>query len=143
MKEAMRIMRQKTIELAETQDMHTVADYVIKSNPNLRTQAEASPEARQRLRQMFLDLNPSGYANTIRALIEGTFPADRLSAIKSPTLVFVGEEDPALEAARLIHNNISSSKLVILPGAGHLANLDCPKSFNQTVLEFLNQIESK
>jgi pimeloyl-ACP methyl ester carboxylesterase len=141
MKEAMRKMRLKTIELVETLDMGTVAEYVIKSNPNLRTQAEASPEARQRLRQMFLDLNPIGYANTIRALIEETFSLDRLSAIKSPTLVLVGEEDPAIEAARLIHNHISGSKLTIISGAGHLSNLDCPTEFNKTVLEFLNQIE--
>jgi pimeloyl-ACP methyl ester carboxylesterase len=43
-------MRENTIELAETQGMAAVADYVITANPNLRTQAEASPEARHRLR---------------------------------------------------------------------------------------------
>ena len=40
---AMRAMREKTIELAETQGMEAVADYVITVNPNLRTQAVASP----------------------------------------------------------------------------------------------------
>ena len=142
MKEAMREMRQKTIELAESRDMGAVADYVIGTNPNLKTQAEASPEERQRLRQMFLDLNPTGYANTIRALISETFPADRLSEIKAPTLVLVGEEDPALEAARLIHSKISDSKLVVLPAAGHLSNLDRPDAFNANILEFLQRIET-
>ena len=142
MSAAMRAMRQKTIELAETQGMEAVADYAIETNPNLRTQAAGSPEARQRLRRMFLDLHPTGYANTIRTLIEGAFPTEQLSTLTMPTLVLVGEEDPALEAARLTHDKIPGSQLVILPNAGHLSNLDCPEAFNNSVLVFLRSLES-
>ena len=140
--EAMRAMRQKTIELAETQNMEAVADYAIETNPNLKTQAEVSPEARERLRRMFLNLNPTGYANSIRTLIEETFPTERFSTITMPTLVLVGEADPALEAARLTHEKIPGSQLVILPNAGHLSNLDCPEAFNTSVLAFLRSLES-
>ncbi len=140
--EAMRAMRQKTIELAETQNMEAVADYAIETNPNLKTQAEVSPEARERLRRMFLNLNPTGYANSIRTLIEETFPTERFSTITMPTLVLVGEADPALEAARLTHEKIPGSQLVILPNAGHLSNLDCPEAFNSRVLAFLRSLES-
>jgi len=141
MTEASRAMRQKTIELAETGDMEAVADYAIGANPNLKTQAEASPEARQRLRRMYLDLNPDGYANTIRALLDETFQTERLSVLTMPTLVLVGEKDPALEAARLTQSKISGSQLVILPQAGHLSNLDRPEAFNTKVLAFLRQID--
>jgi 3-oxoadipate enol-lactonase len=140
MSAAMRAMREKTIELAETQGMAAVADYVIMANPNLRTQAEASPAARQRLRRMFLDLNPTGYAHTIRALLTETFPTERLSTLTIPTLVLVGDQDPALEAARLTHQQMSGSHLVILPRAGHLSNLDDPEAFNTSVLTFLRQV---
>jgi 3-oxoadipate enol-lactonase len=142
MSAAMRAMREKTIELAETQGMAAVADYVITANPNLRTQAEASPAARQRLRQMFLDLNPTGYAHTIRALFEETFPMERLSSLTMPTLVLVGDQDPALDAARWTHQKIPGAHLVILPQAGHLSNLDRPEAFNTSVLTFLRQIAS-
>jgi 3-oxoadipate enol-lactonase len=142
MSAAMRAMREKTIELAETQGMAAVADYVISANPNLRTQAEASPAARQRLRQMFLDLNPTGYAHTIRAMLTETFPTAQLASLTMPTLVLVGDEDPALDAARWTHQQISSSQLVILPQAGHLSNLDRPEAFNTSVLDFLRQITS-
>ena len=142
MSAAMRAMRQKTIELAETQDMEAVADYVITANPNLRTQAEASPDARQRLRQMFLALNPTGYAHSIRALIEETFPTEQLSTLIMPTLVLVGDADPALEAAKVTHQRIRGSRLVILPQAGHLSNLDAPEAFNNSVLDFLRQVAS-
>jgi 3-oxoadipate enol-lactonase len=140
MSAAMRAMREKTIELAETQGMAAVADYVITANPNLRTQAEASPAPRQRLRRMFLDLNPTGYAHTIRALLTETFPTERLSTLTTPTLVLVGDQDPALEAARLTHQQVSGSHLVILPRAGHLSNLDDPEAFNTSVLTFLRQV---
>ena len=142
MSAAMRAMREKTIELAETQGMAAVADYVITANPNLRTQAEASPAARQRLRQMFLDLNPTGYAHTIRALLEETFPTEQLATLTMPMLVLVGDEDPALEAARWTHQQIPGAHLVILPQAGHLSNLDRPEAFNTTVLTFLRPIAS-
>jgi pimeloyl-ACP methyl ester carboxylesterase len=139
---AMRAMREKTIELAETQGMAAVADYVITANPNLRTQAEASPEARQRLRRMFLDLNPTGYANTIRAMLRESFPTERLSTLSMPTLVLVGDEDPALEAAKLTHQQLPGAQLVILPQAGHLSNLDRPGAFNTSLLTFLQQVAS-
>lgn len=140
-KPAMRQMRQKTIELAETQGMEAVADYIIEANPNLKTQARASTEAYQRLRRMFLDLDPVGYANTIRALLNNAYPTERLSTITMPTLVLVGENDPALEAARLTHENIPGSHLVVIPDAGHLSNLDCPEAFNSSVLAFLHSQE--
>jgi len=138
-KPEIRKMREKTIALAKTRGMAAVADYIIEANPNLKSQGEASTEAYQRLRHMFLDLNAVGYANTVRALIDDNFSTDKLSMLSMPTLVLVGENDPALEAARLTHRNIPGSRLVVLPGAGHLSNKDCPEAFNAGILEFLEQ----
>jgi 3-oxoadipate enol-lactonase len=106
------------------------------------TQAEASPEGRQRLRQMFLDLNPTGYAHTIRALLNETFPTERLSTLTMPTLVLVGDADPALEAGTCTHQQIPGAHLVILPRAGHLSNLDAPEAFHTSVLGFLRQLQA-
>jgi pimeloyl-ACP methyl ester carboxylesterase len=139
---AMRSMREKTIELAETQGMEAVAEYAMLANPNLRTQAEASPVARENLRQMFLQLHPTGYANTIRALLNDTFPTERLAMLRMPTLVLVGEEDPALAAANITQQAIPGAQLVVLPQAGHLSNLDQPEAFNRQVLHFLRGVET-
>ena len=138
----MRAMRQRTIELAETRGMDAVADYCIDANPNLKTQAEAGPEAREGLRQMFLGLNPNGYANTIRAMLDPDFPTERLSEITAPTLVLAGELDPAREPAYLVHTKVSGSQFVVIPGAGHLSNLDKPEEFNSHILEFLQRVET-
>ena len=139
---ATRAMRERTIELAETQGMGAMADYIVQTNPNLRTQAEAGPEAREVLRRMYLDLDPTGYANSVRAILESEFPTERLSEITAPTLVLVGEEDPAREAAYLTHTAILGSRYVVIPGAGHLSNLDTPAQFNSHILEFLQRVEA-
>ena len=63
---------------------------------------------------------------------------DRLSSIKVPTLILVGdhdESDPAL--ARAMHEKIVGSKLVIFPRAGHMTFVDQPVMFIKTVEEFL------
>jgi 3-oxoadipate enol-lactonase len=56
--------------------------------------------------------------------------------------VLVGDADPALEAAKVTHQRIRGSQLVILPQAGHLSNLDAPEAFNNSVLDFLRQVAS-
>lgn len=65
--------------------------------------------------------------------------AKRLGEIKAPTLVIVGERDiPDMRAiAEALAAQIPTAHKVELPGLGHLANLEDPALFNQTVLEFL------
>ena len=139
---ATRAFREKTIEIAETQGMEALADYSIQANENLRTLVESGPEGRAAVRQTFLELDPIGYTNTIRAILEPDFSTEQLTAIKAPTLVLVGGEDPALEAARLTETKIAGSEMVIIPGAGHLSNLDKPDEFNSHILKFLQKVEA-
>jgi 3-oxoadipate enol-lactonase len=65
-----------------------------------------------------------------------------LASITVPTLVIVGEHDaitpPA--AASKIANAVPGSKLVTIPGAGHLSNLENPVAFNTTVRSFLESL---
>jgi 3-oxoadipate enol-lactonase len=64
---------------------------------------------------------------------------DRLSEIKMPTLIMVGEDDPGtpVSASQAIHERISNSELVILPSARHLSNVEQTKTFNAALLTFL------
>ena len=56
-----------------------------------------------------------------------------------PTLIMVGEDDPGtpVSASEAMHDRISHSKLVILPSARHLSNVEQANLFNVTLLEFL------
>jgi proline iminopeptidase len=63
---------------------------------------------------------------------------DRLPAIRVPTLVTAGdhdESDPSL--ARVMHEKIAGSRLVIFPQSGHMTFVDQPSLFIQTVEDFL------
>lgn len=61
-----------------------------------------------------------------------------LDSIAVPTLVLVGAEDtPYLGAADYMARKIPSASQVVVPAAGHAANLDQPEAFNAAVLSFL------
>jgi pimeloyl-ACP methyl ester carboxylesterase len=63
----------------------------------------------------------------------------RLSEIKCPALVIVGEQDlPHIkEIARLLGDGIAGAKLVTIPRSGHLVNLDAREAFNQAIQSFI------
>ena len=63
----------------------------------------------------------------------------RLSDVKCPALVILGEQDlPHIkEVAGLLVNGIAGARLVTIPRAGHIVNLDARDAFNQAVESFL------
>ena len=63
----------------------------------------------------------------------------RLGAIHQPALVIGAEQDQAipLEQSRLLAAGIADAQLAILPGGGHLVNLEQPDAFNAVLLGFL------
>lgn len=63
----------------------------------------------------------------------------RLAEIKSPTLVILGGEDlPHIkEIASLLAKGVAGARLVTIPGAGHMTNLDARDAFNRSVAGFL------
>jgi len=61
-----------------------------------------------------------------------------LADIRVPTLVVVGANDePFLKASDYMAAKIPGAKKVVIPDAGHAANIDQPEKFNETVLAFL------
>ena len=138
-----RRMREEIIRLTETEGMEAVADYSIKNNPNIAQTAALGKEQEERIRQMYRALNPAGYAHSTRMILNATFDASLLEGINAPTLVLAGQEDGALPACRFIHEKIAGSKLVVIPHAGHLSNLDQPVAFNEAVLEFLAKVDAE
>ena len=62
----------------------------------------------------------------------------RLPLIKATaTLVLYGELDTLREGAELLHNNIVNARQVILPGLGHIPQIEGPDAFNAELLTFL------
>jgi pimeloyl-ACP methyl ester carboxylesterase len=67
----------------------------------------------------------------------------RLSQIKVPTLIVVGESDiPDVHAhAGAIQAGIAGSKRVVLAHGGHLPQVEVPDAFNQLVFDFLKDVK--
>jgi pimeloyl-ACP methyl ester carboxylesterase len=64
-----------------------------------------------------------------------------LPSIAVPTLVIVGEQDePFRNAADYMAARIPGAECVVIPGAGHAANLDQPEAFNATMRSFLDRL---
>jgi proline iminopeptidase len=63
---------------------------------------------------------------------------NRLSEIKVPTLIIVGEHDESdPKMSKEMHEKIGGSQLVILPKSGHMTFVDQPELFLKTVREFV------
>ena len=67
-------------------------------------------------------------------------PLERISA---PTLLIMGERD--IEEFQAIASHISCSiphlTKLVLPGVGHMANMEAPEAFNEAVLRFLGSLK--
>jgi 3-oxoadipate enol-lactonase len=83
---------------------------------------------------------PDGYAGCCAAISQLDL-TDRISAIKLPTFVIVGEDDPGTPVAahRVINEKIAGSELVMVKSAAHLANMEQPEAFNKPLAAFLNK----
>ena len=80
----------------------------------------------------------AGYLGCSEAILALNY-VDRLTEIKLPTHIIVGEDDPAttVELSKAIHEGIPHAKLEILPSAAHLSNIEQAEAFNSTLMEFL------
>jgi len=84
--------------------------------------------------------NAVGLARAARGIMaqHGSHVIDSLPDICVPTLVLVGAGDqPFLAASEYMAAKIPGARKVVIPDAGHTANVDQPEAFNRAVLEFL------
>ncbi|HEV2055291.1 MAG TPA: alpha/beta fold hydrolase [Methylomirabilota bacterium] len=96
------------------------------------------PEVVERIADMLRKSDPRGYAASIRA-IGFVDLSERVRAIRCPTLVVVGEQDPGTPPAmaRVIHERIVGSELLVLPGAMHCAVVEDADRFLAALVDFL------
>ena len=93
------------------------------------------------VRTMIRTTPPRGYMGCCHAIAALNL-TDHLKAITLPTLIIVGEDDPAtpVAASHVIHEQVRGSELVILKSAAHLSNLEQPEAFNQALTAFLPKV---
>jgi proline iminopeptidase len=69
------------------------------------------------------------------ALLEGWDLAPRLGEVSAPTLIVVGEDDIVCppSRAKIMHEGIANSELVVLEESGHLPHVEEPEAFFEAV----------
>jgi 3-oxoadipate enol-lactonase len=87
----------------------------------------AHPELLERQASRVKDNDPSGYAAAYRVFAESDLD-EELRQIHAPTLIATGEHDigSTPEMARLMHDRIAGSRLVIFPGLRHGLLVEAP-----------------
>jgi 3-oxoadipate enol-lactonase len=128
---------QERIHHAHSKGMEAQVDETMERwfTPSFRKQSSPMLEI---IRNQILATSVLGYMGCAEAIRKLHY-LNRLSEINMPTLIMVGEDDPGtpISASEAIYERISHSKLVILPSARHLSNVEQADLFNVTLLEFL------
>lgn len=101
--------------------------------------AAAAPSVVGSFRAMLEQTDPEGYAGCCEA-IAGMDLLDALPAITAPTLVIAAADDPATppEHGAAIAERVGRSRLVVIPGAAHLAAVSAPEAVGQALLDHLD-----
>jgi pimeloyl-ACP methyl ester carboxylesterase len=97
-------------------------------------------DAKDRFAMMLNEFRPAGLRATsvcfADADLRGVLPR-----IDVPTLLLYGDHDVRApsEVARAIHDATPNSTLVLIPGVGHIVNIEAPDRFNDELRGFLGQ----
>lgn len=133
--------REARATLAERALREGTAAVVDATLPRLlgETTRRERPQVVARVRELGLRNPPRGLANALHGLAARADSTATLREVRVPTLVLCGAEDaltPPAEA-RALQAGIAGSRLAVLPGAGHLSNLEDPDAFGRALGEFL------
>jgi pimeloyl-ACP methyl ester carboxylesterase len=96
------------------------------------------PEFVPLLQDIAADVRPESLPAKLVLMAE-TDQRDLLPRIAVPTLLIWGDRDvrSPLGVAHQFEQAIPGARLVVIPGAGHVSNLERPRQFNDVVREFL------
>lgn len=127
------------IRTALEQGMAALADAVVERwfTPGFRAQPTIAVDG---VRQMILETPPEGYAACCAAIRDMDL-CETIRAIRVPTLVIVGDQDPATPPAMAeeIQTRVPGARLEVIAGAAHLVNIEQAIAFNASLLGFLDR----
>jgi pimeloyl-ACP methyl ester carboxylesterase len=102
--------------------------------------AMENPEVARKLRPIAVENSRSWLVNPLFHVPLFPLAIQRLSEIRVPTLVIVGERDlPDIhKIGQMLETSVAGAKKATIAGAGHMVNVEKPQEFNKAVMDFLN-----
>jgi pimeloyl-ACP methyl ester carboxylesterase len=104
--------------------------------------AAAIPALRARLEKMMSEYSWQHFSSEAPPVIPLQPPAaERLVEIAAPSLVVVGARDMDAMRAQgdFMAARIPGARVAVIPGAGHMVNMERPTDFNDVVLDFVRR----
>lgn len=137
--EPAKVKRRELMATVERDGVGSIVPGLIPGQLGTTTRAE-QPALVERVEVMLRRAPASGVIGAAEAMLTRIDSTPTLETITAPTLVIVGEEDtltPKADAVAL-SSAIRGSRLVTVPGAGHLSPLEQPTVVNAAIAEFLD-----
>jgi pimeloyl-ACP methyl ester carboxylesterase len=130
--------RRAMIELVRAKGPAAIAEQML---PKLLSAAtrERQPQIVSTVRSMIEGRNVEGIAGALEAMMARPDSTPGLSQVNCPALILVGAHDEITPeaSARAMEQRLERSRVVVLPDAGHLSNLESPDAFSRALADFL------
>jgi 3-oxoadipate enol-lactonase len=129
--------RRRMSALLRERGVGAVADSML---PKLLSESSQKGELPGVVRSLIEANSVDGVDHAINALMGRPDSTPDLAGVRLPVLVVVGEHDvltPRADSER-ITAAVERSQLAVIPGAGHLSNLEAPQAFSTALTNFLS-----
>lgn len=106
------------------------------------TTCDARPDLVAHVEAMIREASPLAIGGALLAIAARTDSTDTLRSLDVPALIVVGDEDgiTPIACAERMAAAAPRSRLAVIPGAGHLPNLERPEAFDRALLSFLDEV---
>lgn len=133
--------RNDSATLAREKGAAAIAERMLPKMLTPKTAAER-PSVAASVNTMMSRQSVDGVVAALMAMRDRPDSTPALAQISAPTLVITGVEDTLIppKESELMRDGIRGAKLVVIPGAAHLSNVEQPEAFNRAVSEFLKSI---
>jgi 3-oxoadipate enol-lactonase len=107
-----------------------------------KTTQETNQTAEATVRRLIKQQSPIAIRGAIHRMMHRPDSTPLLAQVSVPTLVITGAEDEMIpvEESRRMAEAVRGAKLVVIPAAGHLANVEQPDAFNTALNAFLTSL---
>jgi 3-oxoadipate enol-lactonase len=109
-----------------------------------KTTKDTNSSIEANVRRLIKQQSPVAIRSAIHRMMHRPDSTPLLAQVSVPTLVITGEEDEMIpvDESRKMADAIAGAKLVIVPRAGHVANMEQPEAFNNALSNFLTNLSA-
>ena len=133
--------REKYVATAREKGAAAIADAMLPKMFAPGTYA-SQPGLVEQVREIMAGTSVTGIAGALLGMRDRADATPLLAEIDRPVLVVHGADDQLIppSEAEAMHGHLRNSRLELVPGAGHLVNMEQPASFNAAVRNFLQSL---